>query len=84
MTYGVEGQTRQTDRQTNRQAHHNTLFPYRETFQAALIRLPAVEGVTYLAACHYSFITLFYVVFCVLLYAANKLSLSLTLSIAAE
>jgi len=40
-------------------------------------RRPAVDGITYLVACHYSLIALFSVVFCVLLYVANKLSLSL-------
>ena len=32
-------------------------------------------GFTYVVACHYSLIALFSVVFCVLLYVANKLSL---------
>jgi len=40
------------------------------------IRLSAIDGITYLVACHYSLIALFSVVFCVLIYVANKLFLS--------
>jgi len=40
------------------------------------IRLSAIDGITYLVACHYSLIALFSVIFCVLIYVANKLFLS--------
>jgi len=40
-------------------------------------RLPAIDGITYLVACHYSLMAFFSVAFCVLLCVANKLSLTL-------
>ena len=38
-----------------------------------LIYILIIDGVIYLIACHYSLISLFSVVFCVLLYVANEL-----------
>ena len=35
-----------------------------------------LDGVSYLVVCHYSLVSLFDVVFCILLHVANKLSLS--------
>jgi len=48
----------------------------RQSKEIASTRLPAIDGISYLADCHYTLIALVSVVFCVLLYAANKRSLA--------
>jgi len=48
----------------------------RQSKEIACIRLPAIDAISYLADCHYTLIALVSVVFCVLLYAANKLSIT--------
>jgi len=48
----------------------------RQSKEIASTRLPAIDGISYLADCHYTLIALVSVVFCVLLYAANKRSLT--------